>query len=107
MYKATTKLIAASSYQSLFSNVARLDSSSAHCYPKHYTAALKRALYVPSHNRIVLHWNRPVSDIYPRFPSDYGNIQKVMHLTPLASQLLRGSLAAALIACDGFITLGL
>ena len=76
-------------------------------FPEHDVAALERALCVPSRNRIVLRWNCLVSDIYPRFPSDYGNIQKVMHLTPLASQLPRGSLAAALIACDGFITLGL
>ena len=76
-------------------------------FPELDVAALERALSVPSHNRIVLRWNCPVSDIYPRFPSDYRNIQKVMHLTPLASQLPRGSLAAALIACDGSITLGL
>ena len=76
-------------------------------FTKHDVAALERAICVSSHNRIIIHWNYLVSDIYSQYPSDDGNIQKVMHLTPLAFQLRRGSLAAALIACDGFITLGL
>ena len=103
--KAATEA-AALSYQSLFLMSHDWTVPLPCCFPKHDVVALE-SLCVPSNNRIVLHWNCPISDIYPRSPSDYGNIQKVMHLTPLASQLLRGSLAAALIACDGFITLGL
>ena len=106
MYKAATEATALS-YQSLFLMSHDWTVPLPCRFPKHDVAALERALCVSSHNRIVLRWNCPVSDIYPRSPSDYGNIQKVMHLTPLAFQLLRGSLAAALIACDGSITLGL
>ena len=74
---------------------------------KHNVAALERAICVPSHDRIVLYQKCPISYIYPQSPSDYGNIQKVMHLTPLVSQLLRSSLAVVLIACNGSITLRL
>ena len=106
MYKAATEATALS-YQSLFLMSHDWTVPMHCCFPKHAVAALERALCVSYHSIIVTLWNCPVSDIYPRSPSDYGNIQKVMHLTPLAFKLRRGSLAAALIACDGFITLGL
>ena len=72
MYKAVTEA-AALSYQSLFLMSHNWTVPLLCCFPKHAAAALERVLCVPSHNRIVIHWNCPVSDIYSQYPSDDGN----------------------------------
>ena len=72
MYKAVTEA-AALSYQSLFLMSHDWTVPLPCRFPKHDAATLERALCVPSHNRIVIYWNCPVSDIYSQYPSDDGN----------------------------------
>ena len=68
--------VAALSYQPL-SIMSRDWTAPLPChFSKHNVATLERTLCVPSHNRMVLHWNCPVSNIFLDSPWITGTLKR-------------------------------